>query len=87
MSFIPGGGGAARPLTRDEGMVELHGDCTAPVSHCLNMVVQSLPLYPRSGLTWRDNYPEGPTIQMPPQLSFIPCQCSWDYRHDHERRK
>jgi len=35
-------------------------NCTVPTSRRLNVVVRSLPLYPRGGPKWRDNYPEGP---------------------------
>jgi len=38
-------GGATRPLPRDGGVEELHGDPTAaPTSRRLNVVVRSLPL-------------------------------------------
>jgi len=37
-----------------------------PTSRHLNVVVRSLPLYPRGGPKWRDNYPEGPTIRSTP---------------------
>jgi len=27
------------------------------------------------------------TVSESTAMSFIPCQYSWDYRHEHERRK
>jgi len=41
------------------------------------MVVQSLPLYPRGGLKWRDNYSEGPGHPVTPNYLGIE-----KHRHD-----
>jgi len=43
----------------------------APKSRRLNVVVRSLPLYPRGGPKWRDNYSDGPDHPVAPQLSGI----------------
>jgi len=73
-----GGGGATRPLLRDGGVEELHGDPTlnkftihdsAPTSRRRNVVVRSPPFYPRGGPKWRDNYPEGPDRPVASQSS------------------
>jgi len=37
-----------------------HAPKFAPMSRRLNVVMRSLPLFPRGGPKWRDNYPEGP---------------------------
>jgi len=44
-------------------------DCTAPTFRLLNVVVRSPLLYPKGGLKWRDNYPEGPDHPVAPESS------------------
>jgi len=38
----------------------------------LNVVVRSPPLYPRGGLKWRDNYPEGPYHPVVGKIAWSP---------------
>jgi len=65
-----GGGGATRPLPRDGGVEEFHGDSTVgfrPSLHqpfCTNVSPPQRggavsALLPRGEPKWRDNYPEG----------------------------